>query len=222
LISQSSTTGAGTPFNVRKLEVIEGASPRRQESFEQEVVSQLDGLYPLALGLTHGVHDAEDLVQETVARALARSTQFEPGTNLRAWLHTIERSLFISGYRRERRLPPMRSLDDVEESALSDPRGTRTSPSAEQELLSHWVSEEIVAALQALPEPYRAAVLLSDVQCLSYAEIAQTMGCALGTVMSRLHRGRSLLRRALGGPEDDPGAPVSLSIDAVEPLPAAA
>jgi RNA polymerase sigma-70 factor (ECF subfamily) len=222
LISQIRTTRAGTLVSARELGAIEETRACRQESFEQEVAAQLDGLYPLALGLTRRVYDAEDLVQETAARALARSDQFEPGTNLRAWLHTIERSLFISGCRRERRVPPMRSLDHVEESALSDPRGTGISPSAEQELLRHWVSEDIVAALQALPEPYRAAVLLSDVEGLSYAEIAQAMGCALGTVMSRLHRGRSLLRRALGGPDDDPGAPATVSIDAIEALPAAA
>jgi len=222
LISQSSTTIAGTGFRSQEDEIMKETRPCRHESFEREVAAQLDALYPLALGLTRRVHDAEDLVQETVARALTRGDQFQPGTNLRAWLHTIERSLFVSAYRRERRAPPVQSLDEVEESALSDPRGTRTSPSAEQELLDQWVSEEIVAALQVLPEPYRMAVLLSDVGGLSYEQAAQAMGCALGTVMSRLHRGRSLLRRALGGPDDDADAPVSLPTHAVEPLMAAA
>jgi RNA polymerase sigma-70 factor, ECF subfamily len=222
LISQSSTTIAGTETRAQEDEVMKDTRPWQHESFEREVAAQLDGLYPLALDLTRRVHDAEDLVQETVARALTRGDQFQPGTNLRAWLHTIERSLFVSAYRRERRAPPIQSLDEVEESMLSDPRGARSSPSAEQELLDRWVSEEIVATLQALPEHYRMAVLLSDVEGLSYAEMAQVMGCALGTVMSRLHRGRSLLRRTLGGPDDDPDAPVSLPAHAVEPLMAAA
>lgn len=206
------------------LETVAEAAPPRHISFERDVVAQLDALYSLALHLTRREQDAEDLVQDTVARAFSRRHQFQPGTNLRAWLYTIERSLFVSAYRRERRAPLIRSLDEEEaaEHALYDGRGTRSSPSAEQELLHWWVSEEIVAALQALPEHYRVAVLLSDVAGLSYAEMAQTMDVAPGTVMSRLHRGRAGLRQALRGPDGDPDAPVFLSVDAVEPLMAAA
>jgi RNA polymerase sigma-70 factor (ECF subfamily) len=202
----------------QKCEVIEDAQPHHRESIDRELVAQLGGLYPLALGLTRSMHDAEDLVQETAARALARIDQFQPGTNLRAWLQTIERSLFVSAYRRDRRAPTMQSLDEMEEGMLSDPRGRRTSPSAEHELLSQWVSEDIVAVLEALPEAYRVAVQLRDVEGLSYAEMAQAMGCALGTVMSRLHRGRALLRKALMEPDRDPDSPMSLPVHAVEQL----
>jgi RNA polymerase sigma-70 factor (ECF subfamily) len=116
---------------------------------------------------------------------------------LRAWLLTIERSLFVSAYRHTRRGPVTQSLDEVAEDSLYGRDARVASPSAESALWQEWMDHDLVAALHALPEHYREAVLLSDVEGLSYAEMAQRMCCPLGTVMSRLHRGRLLLRRAL-------------------------
>ena len=167
------------------------------DTFVDEVMEHLEVLHRVALRLTRQPQDAEDLVQETATRALTRRAQYQPGTNLRAWLLTIERSLFVDAYRRARRGPVTHRLDEVEEESLCG-RGARVaSPSAESALWQEWMDQDLVAALHALPEHYREAVLLSDVEGLSYAEMAQRMRCPLGTVMSRLHRGRRLLRRAL-------------------------
>jgi RNA polymerase sigma-70 factor (ECF subfamily) len=167
------------------------------DTFVDEVMEHLEVLHRMALRLTRRPQDAEDLVQETATRALARRAQYQPGTNLRAWLLTIERSLFVDAYRRARRGPVTQRLDEVAEESLYG-RGARVaSPSAESALWQEWMDQDLVAALHALPEHYREAVLLSDVEGLSYAEMAQRMRCPLGTVMSRLHRGRRLLRQAL-------------------------
>jgi RNA polymerase sigma-70 factor (ECF subfamily) len=174
-----------------------GPRLHEHDTFVDEVMEHLEVLHRVALRLTRRPQDAEDLVQETATRALTRRAQYQPGTNLRAWLLTIERSLFVDAYRRARRDPVTQRLDEVEEESLYG-RGTRVaSPSAESALWQEWMDQDLVAALHALPEHYREAVLLSDVEGLSYAEMAQRMRCPLGTVMSRLHRGRRLLRQAL-------------------------
>ena len=167
------------------------------DTFVDEVMDHLEVLHRVALRLTRQPQDAEDLVQETATRALMRRAQFHPGTNLRAWLLTIERSLFVSAYRHARRGPPTQSLDEMAEDRLFGRDALGASPSAESALWQEWMDHDLVAALHALPEHYRETVLLSDVEELSYAEMAQRMRCPLGTVMSRLHRGRMLLRRAL-------------------------
>ena len=192
------------------------------DTFVDEVVDHLDVLSRVARRLTRQTQDAEDLVQETIARALARRAQFHPGTNLRAWLLTIERSLFVDAYRRARRGPLTQSLDEVEEGSLYSRGALAPSLSAESALLQDWMDPDLVAAINTLPEHYREAVVLSDVEGLSYAEMAQRMGCPLGTVMSRLHRGRRLLRRALADAGRDPQAPVALPTHPVQPLCAAA
>ena len=169
----------------------------KDQSFEADIVAQLDFLYRAALRLTRHVHDAEDLVQETVARALTYRARFTPGSNLSAWLFTIERSLYFNAYRRKQSAPCMQLMDDVEEATLYGAYGAQPRSSAETVLLHALVDPQITAALDALPRHYRLAVHLADVVGLSYTEMAQAMGCAPGTVMSRLHRGRALLRRAL-------------------------
>jgi RNA polymerase sigma-70 factor (ECF subfamily) len=174
------------------------ANPHGYQSFAEEMLLHLDTLHRCAVRLTGTLQDAEDLVQETVARALACHAQFRPGTNLRAWLCTIQRSLFLDGYRRRRRAPLLHSLDLLEEEGtLYETTGARASVSAEQVAMHGLIDDAVVTALRDLPECFRLAVLLCDVYDLSYAQAAQTMGCALGTVMSRLHRGRALLRNAL-------------------------
>jgi RNA polymerase sigma-70 factor (ECF subfamily) len=192
------------------------------DTFVEEILQHLDVLGRVAQRLTRHTQDAEDLVQETVARALARRTQFAPGTNLRAWLLAIERSLFISAYRHARRGPHTQAMDDLEESLLYGRGGLTPSPSAESDLLQEWTDPEVVAALAALPEYYRTAVVLSDVQGLSYAQIMGRMGWPLGTLTSRLHRGRALLRRALGDQGRMPTAPRASRTRQLQPLAVAA
>src|SRR5438105_11166604 len=130
--------------------------PRRHghDTFVAEVMEHLEVLHRAALRLTRRPQDAEDLVQETATRALARRAQYQPGTNLRAWLLTIERSLFVDAYRRARRGPVTQRLDEVEESLYG--RGAWVaSPSAESALLQEWMDDDLMAALHALPEHFR-------------------------------------------------------------------
>jgi RNA polymerase sigma-70 factor (ECF subfamily) len=182
-----------------------------QENFEDGIVALLPLLQRVAFRMTRGPQDAEDLVQETVTRALTYRHQFRPDSNLRAWLITIMRSLAVSTYRRTRRAPQMQSMDESEmEAVLYRLSGVQGSPSAEHMMLHTWLDQDLVAALAGLPEHFRRAVELCDVEGLSYQQTARTLGCALGTVMSRLHRGRALLRTALTGSDIGlrPAAPV--------------
>jgi RNA polymerase sigma-70 factor (ECF subfamily) len=165
-----------------------------EDRFAADLVEQMPVLRRGALRLTRHEADAEDLVQETVTRAWERRAQFQPGTNLRAWLVTIQRSLFINAYRR-RQVAWLGSLPDEEEPGRTEAALTTTS--AEETLLASWVDEDLRRALAALPDPYRDAVLLRDVAQRSYAEIGADLACPPGTVMSRLHRGRALLRQQL-------------------------
>ena len=192
------------------------------ESFEDGILAHLPALHRVAVRLTRRQHDAEDLVQETVARALAYRALFHPGTNLRSWLLTIERSIFLNSYRSVHHAPQLQSMDNLDENTLYSMSGVSASPSAEHVLLQGRIDDEIVNALRLLPEHYRGAVLLCDVQGLSYAEIAQQMGCALGTVMSRLYRGRALLRHMLTQLHSHSNAPVMLPTRTVQPLTVAA
>jgi RNA polymerase sigma-70 factor (ECF subfamily) len=191
------------------------------ENFEDGILAHLPVLHRVAIRLTCRPYDAEDLVQETMARALAYRAQFQRGTNLRSWLLTIERSIFLNSHRSVRHGPQLQSMDNLDENTLYGSSAVSASPSAEHVLLHRRINDEIVDALRSLPEHYRRAVLLCDVQGLSYAEIAQQMGCASGTVMSRLHRGRALLRQTLARPGSASDAPVALPT-APEPITAAA
>jgi RNA polymerase sigma-70 factor (ECF subfamily) len=157
-------------------------------------------------------------VQETVARALAYRAQFHPGTNLRSWLLTIERSIFLNSYRSVRNAPQPQRMDNLDENTLYSMSGVSASPSAESVLLHGQIDDKVVDTLRTLPEHYRRAVLLCDVQGLSYAEIPQQRGCALGTVMSRLHRGRALLRQALTELHRQSSAAVTLPTRTVQPV----
>ena len=169
------------------------------EEFETEVLVHLDALYAVALRLIRSPTDAEDLVQDTLVRALRARTQFEPGTNMRAWLLRILTNAFINRYRRgglERSILDGPDADPLTDgwvssatlAAMRDPESIALRPVLEA---------EITHAIDTLPEDFRLAVLLSDVEELSYKEIAEVMGCPIGTVMSRLHRGRRLLKAQL-------------------------
>ncbi len=172
---------------------------RRREEFEKEALPHMDAMYGLALRLTRNPGDAEDLVQETYLRAYRFFDHWEPETNMRAWLFTILRNAFINRYRRESGAPRTVEFEKIEstyERAIDESFGPgRRTP--EQALLDASLHHEIRAALDELPREYREVVWLAVVEELSYKEIAAVLSIPMGTVMSRLHRGRRLLQAAL-------------------------
>jgi RNA polymerase sigma-70 factor (ECF subfamily) len=184
---------------MRSAEEIRASDDELRERFEREVVPLVASLYGAALRLTRNPSDAEDLVQETVLRAWRGFAGFEEGTNLKAWLYRILTNGYISTYRKKQREPvTVEGPDDVDEWYLYDRLGARSvEASAESEVLDRLPDAEVKAALEELPEQFRIAVLLSDVEGFSYKEIAGILDVPIGTVMSRLHRGRRRLEKAL-------------------------
>jgi RNA polymerase sigma-70 factor, ECF subfamily len=172
-------------------------APDRSELFERDVVPALGQLYPAALRMTRNRADAEDLVQETSVRAYAAFHQFRSGTNLKAWLHRILANTFINGYRKQRREPRQASGGDFGDWHLRSGPLAPAVRSAEAEALDRLADSEILRALRDLPEEFRMAVYLADIEGYPYKEIAAIMGTPIGTVMSRLHRGRGRLRHKL-------------------------
>jgi len=174
---------------------------QRREVFTRDALPYLDNLYSAALRYTRNPADAEDLVQETFAKAYTAFHQFRPGTNLRAWLYRILTNTYINNYRKAQRQPQQVSADanSGEDGSFSlyDRIADATAAPAETEVLSHLTDDEVKQALADLPEQFRMAVYLADVEGFRYAEIAEIMGTPIGTVMSRLHRGRAALQRAL-------------------------
>ena len=172
--------------------------PDRDERFEQDVIPFMGQLYPAALRMTRNPADAEDLVQETFAKAYAAFHQFQPGTNLRAWLHRILSNTFINSYRKKRREPIQDLGIEFQEGwqVGSDPLAP-PARSAEAEAIDRLTDSDVMRALRTLPEEFRAAIYLADIEGYRYREIAEMMGTPIGTVMSRLHRGRAKLRQQL-------------------------
>jgi RNA polymerase sigma-70 factor (ECF subfamily) len=173
-----------------------GTDPEKQRRFEEQATPFLGQLYGTALRLTRNPADADEVVQETFLRAYRSFDQFEQGTNLKAWLYKILTNTFISSYRKKQREPQTVSADANEDFSLYD-RLVEANVSPEAELLDKIPDEEVKQALEGIPDQFRTAVLLADVEGFSYQEIADITGVAIGTVMSRLHRGRKALQRAL-------------------------
>ena len=157
--------------------------------FSDDALTHLDALYSTARRLTRNPAEAEDLVQDTYVKAFRNKGRFEPGTNLRAWLFAILHNTFLNDIRRKKGSP----VDAGEDAEAAVARQPAPGPSPEQSLLARATAAELDAALAALPEAYREAVWLRDVQDLSYADIARVAGIPIGTVMSRIARGRRLL-----------------------------
>jgi RNA polymerase sigma-70 factor (ECF subfamily) len=198
------TPGCSSPCGVAKR--VADAAPRRELTeedklrFQRDALPLLDSLYAGALRMTRNPADAEDLVQETMLRAYRSFDRFEPGTNLKAWLFRILTNAYINVYRKRQREPQKVSQEDIEDFDLyqelkdHDPQFSATPESI---VLDSLVDSDITDAIDDLPEQFRLAVVLSDLEGFTYAEMAEIMDVPMGTVMSRLHRGRKALQKRL-------------------------
>ncbi len=167
--------------------------------FEEQALPYMDQLYAAAMRLTRNPADAADLVQETFVKAFQAFGQFQQGTNLKAWLYRIQTNTFINNYRKKQRDPYQGTIDELEDWQLGGAESATATAgrSAEAEAIDHLPDSAVKDALQAIPEDFRMAVYFADVEGFSYQEIADIMKTPVGTVMSRLHRGRRMLRESL-------------------------
>lgn len=172
-----------------------------QADFADLAMEYMGSLYSAALRMTRNAADAEDLVQETYLKAYRAFGSFQEGTNLKAWLYKILTNTFINAYRARKRRPEQSDLDEVEDLYLYRRLGgleaAAAGRSAEEEVMDLFADEDVKQALESLPDQFRIAVLLADVEGFSYKEIAEILDVPIGTVMSRLHRGRKALQKAL-------------------------
>ena len=204
----SAATGMRVPSGVMSTDQpVPETDAERSARFERDALPHLDALYSAALKLTRSPAEAEDLVQDTFLKAFASFHQYSDGTNLRAWLYRIMTNTFINSYRKKQREPQQSNTDDVEDWQMARAEGHTSGGlrSAEAEALDRLADSDVTQALAALPEDFRMAVYYADVEGFAYKEIAEIMGTPVGTVMSRLHRGRKLLRSMLADYAADRG-----------------
>jgi RNA polymerase sigma-70 factor (ECF subfamily) len=186
----------------------DAGKPDVRHLFEEQAIPFMDQLYAAGLRMTRNPADAADLVQETFVKAFAAFGQFQQGTNLKAWLYRILTNTFINNYRKNQRNPYQGTIDELEDWQLGNAESVtqgRSTRSAEAEAIDHLPDSAVKDALQAIPEDFRMAVYFADVEGFSYQEIADIMKTPVGTVMSRLHRGRRLLRDLLSDYAEDRG-----------------
>ena len=175
------------------------ALQKRQSEFEAEAFPHKDILFNFALRTTGDKDDAQDLLQETFMKAFRFWDKYEKGTNIRAWLFRIMKNSYINRYRKETREPGMVDYDDVENFYDSIRDDSTDSNDLQKKMYSNMLSDEVTEALQSLPEDFRTVVILCDIEGLAYDEIAEFLNCPIGTVRSRLHRGRKMLQEMLSG-----------------------
>ena len=192
--------------------VVESAEDRALR-FERDALPFIDQLYSAAMRMTRNPADAEDLVQETFAKAYSSFHQFKEGTNLKAWLYRILTNTFINSYRKKQREPQPSMAEDVEDWQLARAESHTSTglKSAEMEALERLADSDVKDALSKLPDDFRLAVYLADVEGFPYKEIAEIMDTPIGTVMSRLHRGRRQLRVMLADYARERGMKVDVS-----------
>ena len=191
-----STDGLPEPADV----TAERAAADKRALFEEQALPFMDQLYAAAMRMTRNPSDAADLVQETFVKAFQAFAQYQQGTNLKAWLYRIQTNTFINNYRKKQRDPYQGTIDDLEDWQLGGAESVTQSlstRSAEAEAIDHLPDSAVKDALQSIPEDFRLAVYFADVEGFSYQEIADIMKTPVGTVMSRLHRGRRMLRDLL-------------------------
>ncbi|GAB3615977.1 RNA polymerase sigma factor SigR [Okibacterium endophyticum] len=183
----------------------------RRSLFEEQALPFIDQLYGAAMRMTKNPADAQDLVQETFVKAFAAFAQFTQGTNLKAWLYRILTNTYINTYRKKQREPYQGTIDELEDWQLGGAESTtaRASRSAEAEAIDRMPDSAVKDALQTIPEDFRLAVYFADVEGFAYQEIADIMKTPIGTVMSRLHRGRRMLRELLADYAQDRGISAS-------------